>query len=309
MTRLTLLGLLLVGACHAATGPQTYGDDDGPIGNGADGGGSNCTAATVSPVAPYVLMLVDGSGTMFDNGRIGRIRTSLTDGTNGVITKTQTLAQFGMSTYTGNGGGTCPIVFKADCAPSNNDNIRNALNNAQRGLTDPLVEQLTALATAPFASLPGKKVIVLATDGVPNSCNNNTGDRTDEAVDQVTSLRNTYNIDFYSIGLDNQVPNTFLTKMADAGLGVPGSPTYAANGQAELTTTYQTIVDKILDCEFTIDSGMTSSSGTVTVDGATKTYGTDWMEVDATTFQLLGQACTDYKAATTPPAVTASFCH
>ncbi|MEO8550795.1 MAG: hypothetical protein ABI678_12505, partial [Kofleriaceae bacterium] len=109
--------MLLVGACHAATGPQTYGDDDGPIGNGADGGGSNCSAPTVTAAVPTVLFLIDGSGTMFDNGRFGRIRTSLTDGTNGVVTKVQTQAKFGLSTYSSNNN--CPSFYKVDCALSN----------------------------------------------------------------------------------------------------------------------------------------------------------------------------------------------
>jgi hypothetical protein len=305
--RLTFLGLLLAGGCHAATGPQTYGDDDGPIGNGADGGGSNCTAATVTPVVPVVLLWVDGSGTMFDNGRFGRIRTSLTDATSGVVTKLQSKAQFGLSTYSSNN--TCPSFYKVDCALSNSDNIKNTMNNTQRGTTDPLVEALGALGNAPFATLPGKKAVVIATDGVPNSCQSNTGDRTDEAVAAVTTLRADHKIDFYTIGLDGQASGNFLTKMADAGLGTTGAPTYNANGQTELTTAYQSIVDNILNCEFTIDAGMTSASGTVKVDGVAKTYGTDWMEVDATTFQLLGPSCTDYKAATTLPEVTASFCH
>jgi len=307
VSRLTLLGLLLVGACHAATGPQTYGDDDGPIGNGADGGGSNCSAPTVTAVAPYILLWVDGSGTMFDSGRFGAIRTVLTDGTNGVVMKAQTQAKFGLSTWSSNNA--CPSFYKVDCALSNNDNIKNTMNNTQRGNFDPLVEALGALGNAPFATLPDKKAVVIATDGVPNGCNTNGGDRTDEAVSAVTTLRTDHKIDFYTIGLNNQASTNFLTKMADAGLGTTGAATYNANSQADLTTAYQTIVDQILDCEFTIDTGTTSASGTVKVDGVAKTYGTDWKEVDGTTFQLLGQACTDYKAATTVPEVTASFCH
>ena len=63
--RLALVSLG-IGACSGAE-VTTYADNDPPISNGGSGGGCMATAFTVTPVVPYVQLVIDASGSM-DNG-------------------------------------------------------------------------------------------------------------------------------------------------------------------------------------------------------------------------------------------------
>ena len=147
---------------------------------------------------------------------------------------------------------------------------------------------------------------------VPNQCNSNAGDRTDEAVAEVTTAYGE-GIGFYIIGLGNVGSTAYLQKMANAGVGATGgtNATYwDANGPADVTAAYNAIVDKVLDCELTLDGTIDpaqASTATVRSNATTLQLATDWVALDAHTIQLVGAACTAYKAAITAPEITATF--
>jgi len=315
--RLTISGLLLAAGCMAATGPHYYGDDDGTVDNAGDGGGSSCTAValTTTPVTPAIMLLIDGSGSMGDGfgntNKYNAVANALLDSTTGIVTKHQARAAFGAAVYTSE---QCPRLYSSSCTLNNAGGVDTAITNGGNAnhLYNPAVEAITSVVTTLAAGTGQHKTIVLATDGVPNQCNSNAGDRTDEAVAEVTTAYGE-GIGFYIIGLGNVGSTAYLQKMANAGVGATGgtNATYwDANGPADVTAAYNAIVDKVLDCELTVDGTIDmarASTGTVKSNGTALAFMTDWVVRDAHTIQLVGSACTEYKAAVTAPEVTATF--
>jgi hypothetical protein len=160
-----------------------------------------------------------------------------------------------------------------------------------------------------FAAAPtgAKKYIVLATDGVPNSCTSNQGDRTTDAV-TATKAAYTAGISMYVIGLGT-VPTSFLQPMANAGVNGTGTP-YQSADAAALTTNYTSIFTAIMDCELTLDGTIDvaqASLGTVKSNGTALEYSTDWTAVDEHTIKLLGSACTTYNTTMPAAEITATF--
>ena len=94
--------------------------------------------------------------------------------------------------------------------------------------------------------------------------------------------------------------------MANAGVGATttNATYWDANSQADVTTAYQAILDKVLDCELSVDGTIDvaqASTGTVKSNGTMLAFPTDWIALDPHTIQLVGAACTAYKAAMTAP--------
>jgi von Willebrand factor type A domain len=305
----------LFGVLAACTGSSvtTYDDKDPPIENGGTGNGScSPTVFTVTPVTPYIQLMVDGSGTMDDglgggNSKYDSVRDALTTATTGLLNPLENKALFGVSIYTSQQ--TCPKLFTQACALANMTAIRNEFGQTQPQVTDPLPEAIDAMVTN-FATVPAgaKKYIVLATDGVPNSCTSNTGDRTDDAVTATTAAY-TAGISTYVIGLGN-VPTSFLQPMANAGVNTTTGTVYQSADATALATNYTAIFNTIIDCEMTLDGTIDvaqASLGTVKSNGTALTYSTDWTAVDDHTIKLVGTACSDYNAAVTAPEITATF--
>jgi von Willebrand factor type A domain len=307
-------------AACASPGLTTYSDTDPPIENGGSGGGScSANAFTVTAVTPFIQLVVDGSGSM--GGGVGgnsyqTLRDSLTATTTGVLNPLQSKARFGVSIYTSDN--PCPKLYTQPCVLGNMMAIRNEFNQTGPQVTDPLDQSIDAVAatlgTAPAGS---KKVIVIATDGVPNDCNSNTDDHTTQAVTAATNAYNSFGITTYVIGLGNGGGGggwtNFLQKIANAGTNnttATPSPYWDANNPTDVTNDYNAIFNTVLDCELTLNGTIDvaqASLGTVRSNGTMLTYSTDWTAVDEHTIKLLGNVCTMYNAATPPPEITATF--
>jgi hypothetical protein len=316
---LRLLVPVLFAAC-VAPGLSTYNDTDPAIENGGSGGGScTATAFTVTPVTPYIQLVVDGSGTMFTEGLGGNtpkyqvVQDTLVQTTTGLLNTLQSKALFGASAYTSD---ACPKLFAAPCTLNNVAGISTALSDgANQGnhLYDPLDKTITAVATTLAAAPAGsKKVIVVATDGVANGCTSQ-NDNPTPAITAATTAYATNQISTYIIGLGNADgdPNwtSFQTNMANAGVRGTGTM-YNVTSPDALTTAYTTIFNLVLDCELTLDGTIDvaqASLGTVKLNGTALVYTTDWTAVDEHTIKLVGQKCIDYNSAVTTPEITATF--
>jgi hypothetical protein len=310
--RLAFLSVLLA----ACTTPSlsTYDDKDPAIENGGSGDGScTATAFTVTPVTPLIQLMVDGSGTMGEgmsgaNSKYDAVKKALYSGTAPLLTNLESKAQFGASVYLSSG--TCPSFHASPCTLNNMAGVKNAIDMGNVNGTDPLPEALLALHDT-FGNVTGDpKVIVLATDGTPNSCGNPGVDHTQEAVAQALANFNDKHIQLYVMGLGG-VDTTFLQDIANAGLGsTTNVPYYSSASLTDVTANYTSIFNAIVDCKMTIDGTIDvaqASLGTVKTNGTTLAYTTDWTAVDDHTIQLVGQACTDYKSAPTAPEITATF--
>lgn len=312
MLRLAFSSVLFA-AC-AGPGITTYADNDPPIENGGSGGGScNATAFTVTPVTPLIQLVVDGSGTMGDgmsgaNSKYDAVKKALYSGTTPLLTNLQNKAQFGASVYLSSG--SCPSFHASACVINNMAGVKTAIDMGPINGTDPLPEALLSLHDSFGNVAGGPKVIVLATDGTPNSCGNPGVDHTQQAVDQTLANFNDKHIELYVIGLGG-VDTNFLQKIANAGLGSTANvPYYSSGSLTDVIANYTTVFNAVIDCSMTLDGTIDvaqASLGTVKSNGTTLVYTTDWTAVDAHTIKLVGQACTAYKAAATTPEITATF--
>jgi hypothetical protein len=305
--RLTLVTLVAIGCVGCSpSGPQYYDPgDNGPIGNGPDGGG-NCAALTPTPIAPSVQLLIDRSGTMADgisgaNSKWRAVHDALV-ATGGVVEALQTKVNFGVSAFSSDS--PCPRLYSSAArALGNLTSIKDTLESTNPNGTSPTPGAIDAVV-ADFAAHPApagaRALIILATDGTPNTCTSNTADTTTQAVASATAAYNA-GIRLFALGIGN-VDTTVLQRLADAGAGTTGATYYTSNSFTAVQDGFTKIVDAV-SCDLalgaTIDPAR-AASATLTMNGSALVYGTDWTAVDATTVQLLGGACTAYHAASAP---------
>jgi hypothetical protein len=315
------------GRCDAECTPQggQCGDGytctaDGHCVDNGQGSGTgpdaNCPAVhfTAMPTTPSVELLIDRSGSMSTSLGGGTRYSSIRDalvGTSGVVKTLQAQVYFGAALFTDDA--PCPTLYKQPRMLNNFTGIQTLIDSQGPGgatPTPPSIDQIVADFGANPPPMGSPPVIVLATDGLPNSCNGNT----DTQPESVVAAKAAYakGIRLFILGIAG-VNNSFLQNMANAGQGIaPGQPNamyYTANSPAALAMAFQAIIGGVLSCDLMISGTVdpaTAGSGTVTLNGKVLVYGTDWTVVNGTTIHLLGQACTDLKASATPM-VDASF--
>jgi hypothetical protein len=298
-----------------------YCVDDGS-GSGSGAPDASCPSVTFTPmpVTPSIALVLDQSGSMSGTDisptRYQGMRNALVDPTTGVVSTLEAKAYFGSKLYTCNG--------------ANNDftNVPRALNNAAAirasidskapGTNTPTAAALDQ-ARADFAATPppagSPPIIVLATDGEPNSCNQNLNQNQYNAA-AVASAAATYaaGVPVYVLAISaNQTLLNHLQQVANAGqghqAGQPNIPYYPAGNAAQLQQAFQTIINGVISCDLTLTSSIDATSamnGTVTVNGMTLTYGTDWTLVNGNIIRVQGSACNALKT-TSNPAVSATF--
>ena len=285
----------------------------------------DCPSVVVdlTPVTPTVLVLIDQSGSMsedFGGGtRYEAVEAALTDPADGVLPALESAVIFGASLYTSHngslGGEACPILQSVIPAPGSADEIRALLSaNGPDGDT-PTGEALVA-ATAMLTALPpgpddGPRIIVLATDGEPDTCavpNPQEGQPESVAAAQAawTAGVRTFVL---SVG-EGVVSAGHLQDLANAGAGLAiGGPTdapyYEAGDPAELADAFRGIIGGVRSCTLTLDGEVAPGdweAGDVRMDGTTVPYdATDgWTLTDGRTMELHGEACTRFLGAGAP---------
>lgn len=313
--RLPHLATLLVCAQLAAcVGSIDGGEDpldpdpDDPGDPGGGGGDEDCPSVQVelTDTVPTVMLLVDRSGTM-DDGFAGTSRwwavyDTLFDENVGVVKRLEQEVRFGMALYTADNG-ICPILEQLPPAMGNFAPLRDLY-----AAFDPVDETPTAVSidamvqTLDQVREPGPKIIVVATDGEPDTCEVPDPDGLPEARSAAVGAAQRAHeagIDLYIISVGDQVAQSHLQDMANAGVGKPlggpdNAPYYQALGADALVNAFNSIIGGVRSCSFAIEGEVDLSQadqGTVTLDGRQLTYGTDWTLTDASTLELLGEAC------------------
>jgi hypothetical protein len=283
---------------------------------------ANCPAVhfNATGVTPSIQLLIDRSGSMsqsFAGGGVSKYQ-AIADalvGPTGVVTALQAHVYFGAALFTSDTAPTCPTLYSQARALNNETAIAALINGQSPGgstPTPPSIDQTVAdfMSHPPPTGSP--PIIVLATDGAPNSCNN-TGTTTE--AESVAAAKAAYakGIRLFILGVGDQVTAQHLQDMANAGQGIvppmPNATAYSANSPAALAAAFQQIIGGVLSCDLTLTGQIDpaqAASGQVKLNGAILTYGTDWTVVNGTTIQLLGTACTTLKNSTNPT-VDASF--
>jgi len=290
--------------------------------NGSTGPDASCPAVHYTPtrVTPSIELVLDRSGSMsgtdISPNRYEALHEGLTgtaNGQTGAVMAQQANVYFGAALFASD---------EAPCLTMTNYMVPRALNNAStinnlivnhipNGGNTPTADAITQV-TADFALHPppagSPPIILLATDGEPNSCTG--GDGTASSLTAI-GLAYAAGIKTYIIGLAN-LNTGYLQSVANAGLGMltGNAPYYTANDPMQLASGISQIINGALSCDLTI-SGMINPSqamsGSLSINGMNLTYGTDWtLDANGMTIHVLGAACTSLES-TPNPTIDASF--
>jgi len=320
------------GSGAVAGGPVIDVTDAGTDQETVDADACASTKVELSSETPNVLLLVDRSGSMADelSGGVSRwaaVRSALVDPTTGLVPMLQAQVNLGLALYTGPDRGTvgdmatvgtdnedfvqtesCPYLVQVPIAANNATAIEGAYNplvmsQDAKGQT-PTGESIEAAAPALLAldatAYPGRKVIVLATDGEPDLCadgNDENGGRmrSIEAVQAAFAM----GITTFVISVGSQVGEQHLHELANLGQGFsvddPADRFYRAADAASLAQAFEDIVNGVRSCVFTLDGRVTTdgSEGSVTLDGdpLTQDDADGWRLNSPTEVEFLGSAC------------------
>ena len=290
-------------------------DDSGPGSSGPD---ASCPAInfTPMPVTPSITLLLDRSGSMtgtdISPNRFQAMRDALV-GATGVVTQLETKAYFGSAMYGCNGNNLA--LAQVPRALNNATAIRTSINDPANGPsgntpTNLAIDGIVAAhaTTPPPAGSP--PIIVLATDGLPNTCpSSNTSTQTQT----VQAARDSYaaGIPVYVLAIGQN--SSHFQDVANAGQGwqngQPNVTYYPVSNAPDLQAAFQTIINGVISCDLSLTSSIDAGqamNGTVVVNGMTLTYGSDWILVNGNVIRLQGQACDNLKASANP-VVSAQF--
>lgn len=309
----TIVLFLTAAGCTPSQIDQGQPNDD----DGVDSGVNNSDDATcpsvnftATPIQPSISLLIDRSGSMNEaiggQTRYRAVREALV-GPSGVVTELENRAHFGASLYSTDS--PCPKLYSVPRSMGNRASIAALIDGQQPGGNTPTgasIQQATAdfLATPPPANSP--PVIVLATDGLPNSCSGGNGEAASIAAAAASFASG---IRLFVLAVGNGINDGHLRAVASAGVGQANAPFFVANTPQDLRNAFDTIIGSVVSCELmingTIDEAQ-AANGQVLVNGVPLTFGTDWELVGGNVIRLLGQACTNLKNSPNPM-VTATF--
>jgi hypothetical protein len=299
-----------------------------------DGRGECIDRSAVAPDCPDVTvraerrktdvqLVIDRSGSMSlpfgkDVDRWTAIGNALTDPEVGVVSGLESQIVFGASLYSNVlGAATCPSFVSVERSLGNAASIADLLVANRPAGDTPTAEAIDA-AIAAFRSRPPDAdrlpVIVLATDGEPDTCTSGAGDSRGRAS-AVAAARRAWSagIPLYILSVGTEIGEAHLQDMANAGAGLdPGgearAPFFVATDQDELAAQLQAIIGTLGSCDLDLDARIDPSSvalGAVAIGDRPLTFGRDWRQVDDDTIRIVGAACRDLLASATE--VSASF--
>ena len=300
-------------------------------GAGGNGGGSECQSVQVTPTRsiPNVMFLVDQSSSMNSNfpgaaNRWAAARTAIT----GITSDLEGIVRFGLTTYTSSGGtagGECPkLPTQVDFALDNAAAIAGAYPStrpSRDGGDTPTGDSIDALVEVITSDPPpsdGPTIIVLATDGLPDSCADpnppdNDPDRRaateDLAVKAAENAFDSEGIETFILSVGPDVSDSHLREMANVGIGLPRDTPeddaalfWKATNADDLTTAFEDIVRGSISCEVEIDKPFANveqacRQGDVRLNGSPITCPNGWRVKPGANniIELLGSACSTFK--------------
>ena len=298
----------------------------GASGDGGPGGNPDaCVDLKVvfTPQIPTVVMLIDQSGSMnekFDTGvRWNVLRDALINMNTGIISTLQAKVRFGLALYTSDKGfgnsqppKICPTITEVPPALNNYAAISaKYLPDDWKGDTPTGESVDAAVKILDGVTEEGPKVIVLATDGEPDSCtdpnpNNNAGRQAARQL-SVSAVEDAFKkqITTFVISVGNEVGEDHLRAVANAGQGLAVDVDamnrfYRANSQADLATAFDTIVNGVRSCVLALNGTVdeaSAGSGSVVLDGKPLVFNDKdgWRLNSPTVVELQGAACTAIK--------------
>jgi hypothetical protein len=294
---------------EAATGDTIAGDGDGDTNDSNDTEGCPLLDVILVPQTPTMVLLVDQSLSMEEDfggqTRWQVITNVLIDPNTGVVPQFAASMRLGMTLYTSIDGNTtgneCPMLTEVAPALDNAGPIESTLSMSVPVGETPTGESLEVVWQQLDAlDVPGRKYIVLATDGEPDTCampNPQEGQPESLAAAQAAFAAG---IETFIISVGADVSNAHLQEMANAGKGVqmgdPNAPFYLALDQAALVDAFSDILAGVRSCQLDLDTALTDADAgncSVEVNGTIVPLGdpNGWQLNNPNEVELLGTAC------------------
>lgn len=245
----------------------------GDMGGGNTGGSCGEVVVDFEPQTPTVVLLIDQSGSMTAdfNGqdRWDVVYDVLMDPVDGVVAQLQAQVRFGLALYTYQSGPVCPQLIEVTPPALNNHMTIDMVYAPENPLSNtPTGDSLAAITPglAAFAE-EGPKLIMLATDGDPDRCEDPDGHdqiSKDEATDAAQAAY-ALGIETVIIAVGDQVSQTHQQDMANAGKGLPipapdpcndpalCAPTFEPTTKQEMIDTFLDIINGQRTCVFQLD--------------------------------------------------------
>ena len=286
---------------------------------------------SVDPVIPTVVLVIDRSSSMSRNfNRMSRWDAAYEAlmGSGGLVKKFENRVRFGLSLYTG--GGSCPTLTTVK--PSLNNYSKINSKYASKGPsgntpTSNALKQSTSLFKDVDGATEGPKVMLLATDGEPDTCakpNPQTGQ--DEAVRAAKEAHQNKDINTFVLSVGNDVSDEHLQDMANVGIGRPSdaqnaAPFSRANNSQKLKSELEGLIQRSGSCTIGIDAAHVraerAKEGHVKVNGERIQHGsTDgWTFHDSSPpcfnsskcIQFHGKACNRVRSSQSETEITTRF--
>jgi hypothetical protein len=306
-------------------GPIFGGDSGSTTDDDAGPGGDACADIdiTLEKVIPTVLLLIDQSGSMTDNQfppgsgvtRWQVLRSALIDPDGGIVKQLENDVSFGVSLYSWNSG-ACPQLTNVSWKTGNYTDIFNVYADAGTVNNTPTAESIMGvvgfddagvLRDGGFAAAttPGPKIILLATDGDPDSCAapNSNGTQPPRRF-TVWATQRTFDagIPTYVVSVGTDIDQAHQQEVANAGLGFnpdagDASAIYRPTDRAQLVAALNKIILGVRSCKFTLNGAVvpgTEGQGVVKLNGAPLGLNdpNGWKLNSSTELEVVGNACT-----------------
>jgi hypothetical protein len=301
----------------------------GTGGTGNTGGGNSCQSVTVTPTRsiPNVMFLVDQSLTMDadDFGPNNDNRwTAAHDAITSIISRMESIVRFGLTTYTsdnGNRNPPCPrlptqVGFDLDNSGPIGSEFPASYPN-QDGAYTPTGDSINSLVGLIQASPPpaeGPTIIVLATDGEPNSCvypnpnDSHNPQYSRELAVSAAANAHTAEMDLFVLWVGELTSSSIrahLQEVADAGTTGAGT-VYVGDDPTSLQGAFQQIISDSISCDVQMDERFDDkdkacAEGVVRLDGGPPLACSDtngWRVKPGVddVIELVGGACDTFKS-------------
>jgi hypothetical protein len=287
---------------------------------------SRCTSVSVTleQLRPAVTLLVDQSGSMnqgypergSENSRWSVVRQALLDPEKGVVKGLESSIQFALVFYTshnGFSGGECPLLSQVSAATNNHqalDSLYSSTYPDDDTPTGAAIESVVGIIEA--APRKGPEVILLVTDGDPDTCEVPDPQGGQAEAIRAASAAHAAGIDFYVLGVSSDIGDHKLQQMANAGQGKPvdaswgsdpnaAQPFRASESVEGLTEQFRDILARVPLCDVELDRQVALDEvvgSQVMLDGKQLKFGSPdgYRLKDANHLEIVGEACETLRA-------------